>query len=368
MRYLIVRFRRQRCLVLILLIGSMSWFTGCGLKNVDSESVLPTSNVPPTIAVVSETSSPSENTMNKVRHSDEPTPSITPEPTLSLNPEKTAIAEYWDQFGPTLFGKDNVLQVTSSDRYGEISNNDKEYPVSYYLTGLIHTDANVRWFCAYKLSEFSDQLSDEEKNSILPLLNDINADVRKAAAFTKSIFDETYAGDTFVHSPDGKSIVYYKYREARYNDGAIWLVTTEGENRLLYKNLNINALNFSPDSKLLAVGSNGREWIALEIIDVATGKPLELPDFIMPIIQDPLNGYDMDINSKEKPVIRFDPYVTLIEWAPEGKRFLYSYRFSDAIGNDFNGYAIFDLKQNRTIKVYPNMDRAENPLPDGFTW
>jgi WD40 repeat protein len=323
----------------------MCWFTGCSLKNVESESVLPTSNVSPTIAAVSET--------------DEPTSSITPEPTQSLNPEKAAIAEYWDKFGPTLFGKDNVLEVTS---------NDKEYPVSYYFVGLLHTDANVRWFCAYKLSEFSDQLSDEEQNSILPQLNDSNADVRKAAAFTKSIFDETYVGDSFIHSPDGKSIVYYKYREARYNDGAIWLVTTEGEKRLLYKNLNINALNFSPDSKLLAAGSNGREWIALEIIEVATGKPLELPDFIMPIIQDPLNGYDTDINSKENPVIRFDPYVTLIEWAPEGKRFLYSYRFSDAIGNDFNGDAIFDLKQNRTIKVYPKKDRNERPLPDGFTW
>jgi WD40 repeat protein len=332
----------------------MSWFTGCDLKNIDSESVLPTSNVPHPIASVSETSSPSENTMNKVRHSDEPTSSITPEPTLVLKPEKTAIAEYWDQFGPTLYAKDSVISVTS---------NDIEYPVSYYLAGLIHPDANVRWFCAYKVSEFSFQLSDEEKNSILPLLNDINADVVKAATFTKSIFDETYAGDTFIHSPDGKSIVYYKYREARYNDGAVWLVTSEGKKRLLYKNLNINALNFSPDSKLLAAGSNGREWNALEIIDVETGEPLELPDFIMPIIQDPLNGYDTEINSQENPVIRFDPYVALINWAPEGKRFLYSYRFYNGIGNDFHGYAIFDLKQNRTIKVYPG-----SLLPDEFTW
>jgi GNAT superfamily N-acetyltransferase len=50
------------------------------------------------------------------------------------------------------------------------------------------------------------------------------------------------------------------------------------------------------------------------------------------------------------------------------ERFLYSYRFYDGIENDFNGFAIFDLKQNRTIKVYPNMDQAERPLPDGFTW
>jgi len=330
MRYLRGYFPSQSWLVLILLIGSMSGLTGCDLKNVDSETSLPTLNVPSPIAAVSEASLPSEN---------------------------TAIAEYWDQFGPTLFAKDNVISVTS---------NATEFPVSYYLAGLIHPDANVRWFCAYKLSEFSDQLSDVEKNSILPLLNDINADVQKAAVFTKSIFDETYVGEAFIHSPDGKSIVYYKYREARYNDGAIWLVTTEGENRLLYKDININALSFSPDSKLLAAGSSGREWVVLEIIDVETGKPLELTDFIMPIIQDPLNGYDTDINSKENPVIRFDPYVALLDWAPEGKRFLYSYKFYDGNGNDFNGYAIFDLEQNRTIKVYPKKDLAERPLSDGF--
>jgi hypothetical protein len=195
------------------------------------------------------------------------------------------------------------------------------------------------------------------------MLEDPDSDVRKAAGFAKSLLDGTFEGEAFERSANGKVIAYYKYREARYNDGKVYLVRN-GVNKLIFNSPSVTRITISPNNRFLFIENGGRIWTGAQVTDLTSDKRIALPDLVMDIIGDAKNGYDTKLDPAK--IDRFDPWVHFKEWSPEGDRLLYSYQFSDEKLDIHAGYAVLDLIQGEITKVYPRKN-DDDPLAD-FSW
>jgi hypothetical protein len=195
------------------------------------------------------------------------------------------------------------------------------------------------------------------------LLDDPDEDVKKAARFASELLKGTYEGEAFSRSTDGKTVAYYKYREARYNDGKVYLLH-DGKTQVVFDTPSVTTLTISPNDHYLFIGNGGRIWTGYQVTDLTTNEKLTLPNLVMDIIREPSNGYDTHLDPSK--IDRFDDWVSFKEWSPEGDRFLYSYQFNDDKSNPSAGYAVLDIKKNKITEVYKRMDYVD-PLAD-FHW
>ncbi|MBW5448428.1 hypothetical protein GE107_20495 [Cohnella sp. CFH 77786] len=257
----------------------------------------------------------------------------------------------------------------------------KSYTKEQLAAGLQNERAVVRWFCAYKLSELPEQANsdDDQLNQNLSRTDRANVEtlrqmaetdpdeqVRNAAKFAASVLAKTYEGDGFVRSPDGKSIAYHLFREARFNNGKVWLVR-DGKSTLLYKSdPSVTQLLFSPDGKRLAVGFGGRLWNSLAILDLErVPEEADRPALIDAILKNPKNGY-ADIHPEE--IARFDPYVTIKSWSPDSRKFLFAYQFGDKDFDTHFGCGVYDVEAREITIVYPMETDGRAADPKGFHW
>jgi WD40 repeat protein len=270
----------------------------------------------------------------------------------SASDQGAEIEAYWKEFAPQIANKNIIFQEF------------EQKPLIYYITGLHNDDPLIRWYCAYKVTDYAGELSTEDRMKVDELLEDTDEDVKKAALFATELLKGTYEGDAFSRSSDGKMVAYYKYREARYNDGYVYVVR-DGVTKSVFAEPSVTLLSFSPNNRYLFIGNGGRIWTGYQVTDLNTEQPVILPNLIMDIILDPSNGYDKGLDPNK--IDRFDPWVTFVEWSPEGERFLYSYQFSDDKGVVHEGSAVMNLEENRITQVYKRVEDGVDPLAD-FTW
>jgi hypothetical protein len=84
----------------------------------------------------------------------EPEPEASIAPSVDATPEPTPTPEalseidaYWKDFAPKIMYKQELYQEF------------EEKPIDYYIKGLSNTDPLIRWYCAYKVTDYADQLT-----------------------------------------------------------------------------------------------------------------------------------------------------------------------------------------------------------------
>ncbi|RKP48023.1 hypothetical protein D7Z26_22755 [Cohnella endophytica] len=262
------------------------------------------------------------------------------------------------------------------DRNGALT----QYPVGEQLDaltyeqvmeGLSEPKPRVRWYSAYRIVEYDNV---DRHEAIISALNrsvdDPEELVANAARFALSVMEGKYEeAEGSLKSPDGKAYAFVKYREAKFNDGKIWLAKNGRATTVYTPDIGgILDLGWSPDSQWLFAryAVQTASWIVLA--NAKTGEIRDKFDLVQRIIGDPANGYAVD--PAKAP--RFDPGEQLVDWSPNSKKFLFRYSFADENFMPYEGFGVYDLVNNKIEKVYmlPANESAGgiDSRPEGFSW
>ena len=238
-----------------------------------------------------------------------------------------------------------------------------------YLEGLTHSSPMVRWYGANQLIDYA---YGDNKLTVIEglekLQNDSDEKVRTAAAFALSAITKSFEGDRFKKTTDGKKAAFYKYDEAIYNDGIVYLYIDETQDAWYQYVIDgsINDLTWSPDGSKLCVESGGRSWDFVSLIDLGQSKVVDV-GLISHIMK---NHEKLGYKLVENP--RSDPHVTLLKWSPKSDRILLFYSFTD---DDFklqSGTAVYNLGKGNFESIKPNIEETDEGVeprePEGFTW
>lgn len=238
-----------------------------------------------------------------------------------------------------------------------------------YLEGLKHSNPLVRWYSANQLIEYAYV---DNKGAIVEglekLQNDLDEKVRAAAAFALSAITKSFEGDRFKKTIDGKKVAFYKYDEAIYNDGIVYLHIDDSQDAWYEYDVDgsITDLIWAPDGNKLCVEYGGRIWNFVSLINLSDGKVAEV-GLISHIMK---NNEKLGYNLVENP--RSDPRVALLEWSPNSDKILLFYSFTDDDLKLQSGTAIYNVDKGNFegVKPYPeeNDEGVEPRKPEGFTW
>lgn len=241
------------------------------------------------------------------------------------------------------------------------------YPL--YIDGMQHKSASVRYTCVCKVFGYNQHEKKQEIiDTLKKLLDDPDETVRKAAQFSISVLNFTFEGPDFIRSPDGKDVAFYNYRDARFNDGNLWLYKDEFKEIWLLKNFygSIGAINWSPDGKKIAVSNGGRLWNDVALVETSSGNILG--DNLFAYIFEQQNKYGYKIGDNSRP----DPWISFMEWSPDSNRALLFYSFFDDNRISQKGACIFNLQKQSFENLIPygpsEVDYPEPELPKDFMW
>ncbi|MFC5700758.1 hypothetical protein ACFPVX_05670 [Cohnella faecalis] len=242
---------------------------------------------------------------------------------------------------------------------------DEEPPFEYVRFGLTHDNPEVRWYCAYRIGEEPSKIDEADRARLEAMTKDTDGNVRQAAQFTLQVLNGTFEGDAFSHSSDNKTVAFHRYREARYNDGKVWLSRNGDTKVVYYSDASITNLSISPDAAWLAVEYGGRIWGSLELVDMKTAKPLGNTFLLEAVLKDPNGGYtDVDPSQND----RFDPYVRFLEWKSDGTQFLFSYGFWRSADRPEYGTAVYTIKTGTVSRIEKAADERKHQKPENFAW
>ncbi len=266
--------------------------------------------------------------------------------------QESDIELYWKEFAPLIAQKQNL--------YGHF----EEKPYEYYVAGLRNEDPLIRWYCLYRLTDYPDLLTEERLVEIKAMQDDSDSDVARAASFAYGVLGGGYEGEAFVRTSDSKAIAYFKYQEAYYNNGEIYLVR-DGRTVMIWQEPSTTRLTISPNDRFLYIGYGGRIWETARVMDVQGEHWIDLPDMIRGLVDVQGSEYAGKID-KEK--IEGDyQWIHFQEWSPDGNKFLYYYQFMEG-HSVFEGYAVMDVATKAITRVLPNQDGYSSGLPNDFKW
>ncbi|MCX7923098.1 MAG: sister chromatid cohesion protein PDS5 [Clostridia bacterium] len=238
-----------------------------------------------------------------------------------------------------------------------------------YVEGMKNKSANVRWYCVNKAVEYSNHEKKQEIiDAVSQLLNDPDENVKKAAEFTCSVLKFTFEGEDFIKSPNGKNVAFYNYREARFNDGKLWVYNGEYKEVWLLKTLegSLGSINWSPSGEKIAVSYGGRLWSDVAIIDNPSGETYGNGLFQHILKFKDKYGYKIGKNN------RVDPWITFLEWSPDSNKILLFYSFFDDDTVSQKGAAVYNLQKRDFDKLIPlgpsEADYPKAVKPKDFKW
>jgi hypothetical protein len=169
--------------------------------------------------------------------------------------------------------------------------------------------------------------------------------------------------DTVSTSPDGKyavSVIHDSYRVLLYDT----------ETNKLSGNFELLAQDYgflwSPDSTKVCVTKTARIWIESSVIDAKTKKVTELPPLYQAFQKKGARlGYTLNEN-------RPDPYIRPVEWAPDNRRLLLFYEWTDSDYKRQNGTFVLDTESGAVSRIVQNAEAEGEHLtpekPEGFQW
>ncbi len=108
--------------------------------------------------------------------------------------------------------------------------------------------------------------SPDGKSLVISSRSLISLDVATGQTRWEAKFDNNFTAESLVFSPDGKTLV------SASSEITFWDAATGRQIRKLTEISDFGKLDFSPDGKLLALGSNSVKEYALHLLDAATGQ------------------------------------------------------------------------------------------------
>lgn len=270
-------------------------------------------------------------------------------------------AKKWYEFWKNEKNTQAILEVQKAEKEARIKSTWKDeylYNTKYYMRydvlydketvyliveGLKEQSSVVRWYCAYKISDY---LNFVDKNylkaRLSAMMEDKVVEVRDAAAFTLSLIDKKYDKEWFIKSPDGKKIAFTKYNGVRYNNSGIWMINN-GNVEALVKGIepgDTGELTWSPDSEKIAYTVSGRYWQYVQIINIFTEKKHKV-DFREGGV------YGQDFTSS--PDGQLASSLDIVEWKIDSKQILLKYDYYGKIHS--TGLMIYDMEKQDVVKI-----------------
>jgi hypothetical protein len=282
------------------------------------------------------------------------------EETQSSSGDTLGYKDFWDARGKE-FGQEAYY----FDRYGLAEElGSKAGPI--LLEGLQCENPVVRWYCAYKVTEYLDTVDAGQLRSLLePMSRDEKEFVANAAGFALAVVEKDFDQPGFIKSGNGKRIAFQRFAEARYNDGKV-LIIENGKVSVIYDDINASAVSWSPDDRWLVVTGMGRIWIDTFLVNVDT-KEVVSPR-LFPYIHENAKNYDLITGEHQRP----DPYEQFVEWSPDSKKVLLSLSFTDDRYARQRCLAVYDLGKHKVdwlMKLTPaEGDHPDFDKPQGFSW
>lgn len=264
---------------------------------------------------------------------------------------------------------------TISEKYGRSIDDFSYYDGSLQLTvpilieGMKHKDAAIRWYSANKAIEYDgNQEVAQLKEMLFSLENDTDLFVKEAAKLALAVFNGQYNHPAFIRYKDSSKYVFYRFREAKYNDGAVWMIDS-GKVSQLFKDSgsSIMGLDWSPDGEWVGVTRGGRTWIDVNLVQVQTKENREINLIRYAFGNAEKYGYKVKINQRP------DPYIGLIEWSPDSRKVLLSCQFTDDDYQEQACIAVYNLDAaaiERFLKLPPEQEQRKRRIqkPKGLEW
>lgn len=274
------------------------------------------------------------------------------------------LVSYWDEFAQSYGGPKAYFGVMPMD----------VDLLPLYIAGMKHDDPYVRWVCAYKAFDYHvDARKLEIIKALQPLLTDPVLQVRDAAKFSMEVMNETLSGPEFVHSPNGKYVAFNPFINTRFNDGKLWVYSSESHHYIMaLQLLSIGGdngvagyIHWSPDGSKLAVGDGGRLWSNTVILNLS--NMTENKQNLFSYLSENSKKFGYNIGDYQ----RSDPAVRFLEWSPDSKKVLLSYCFYEDMEKCQSGIAVYNTETDKYERIIPNKCSKDYPQvekPDDFHW
>jgi len=318
----------------------------------------------PSYEVYFNTDNVDEDTASQVAHSFRPVlePSVSPlPPTEPPSPPPSGESQAQQIWADIDTGSDILPQYPRSETLDQLT-------YEQTLEGLQHNSAPVRWYAAHRIVEFDNaERHSAIVDELTKALDDNTEYVANIARFSLDVLQGEFRDrERFIPSPDGTAYGFTKYREAKWNDGSIWLAK-QGEPPMRIYSAEIGGIldfDWSPNSQwvIADVGVQVARWIAL--IDLRTGLTNDRLDLVNRIIDDAANGYVVD---REKAA-RLDPYESFVEWSPDSSKFLFMYSFADENFIPYGGYGVYNIAADKIEQVFASPANESVTRPENFKW
>lgn len=244
----------------------------------------------------------------------------------------------------------------------------EEHAYAYTVAGLMHADPGVRYYNVYRMLDWVGLKNTAEYEAVLlPLFIDEYPFVQQAAQFVLDVMSGTLTADNYdwvSASPDGRHMAFYRYPDSRYNDRIVYILSDDGVLRTLQVDGSVSGFTWSPDNMWLAVAYGGRIWGDFAVYDTEYWVRQDIPDIAMKLATEAQYGYLTNFEQ----VMRFDPYVFIVEWSPDSSKFLFTYEFSDEKFNTHYGTGIYSMLNKRIEAVFPIDGGDPDGMPVGIDW
>lgn len=236
------------------------------------------------------------------------------------------------------------------------------------LPALEHSNAWVRWYAAYRISDFFSELGTVEKEQAVAALDKLqqeDGDETVVAAARLSLALAT--GDTafmandsrFAAQPrsgsadsaEAQTFAYIKYAEAQYNEGSVRLWHDGSDASVLGgSSMTIHSLAWSPDGKWLAVAHGGHRSSSITLVESVWGYKLLLHEL------DWVGSLPAD--HEVAGAALFDSWATVAGWSTDHRKLLLQFEAMTEQNDGISGYAVFDTGSMNFTKWYGESDAA----------
>ena len=295
----------------------------------------------------------------------------------TVNADSTSSPQKPEAGSGTIWDKLGLIQDDPYNAYGsDLAFDEQVEPAgapSLLTEGLSHSNPVVNWFSAYKILDFPDKIDTATVCKRLRALLTSEEDyVKEAAALTLAVLNKDWNSPLFSKSPKKNRYAFTRYQNCRGNDGNAFIVQ-DGQVKKQNLGFDIYVCGWSPDGNWLACGSPYRYGSSLRLLEIDTGKVVSLGDNVLDSLLPVLPRLALN------PTRGFSD-LKLLQWSPDSKKLLLSYKYSDIQLRD-SWLLLVDAFRSNTVDWAASLTDEEqfNPeyvsqttgvpgVPAGFKW
>lgn len=234
------------------------------------------------------------------------------------------------------------------------------------LPALEHSNAWVRWYAAYRISDFFSELGTVEMEQAVAALDKLqqeDSDGAVVAAARLSLALATKDTEFMAHdsrfavqprsadSADAPIFAYIKYAEAQFNEGRVRLWHDGSDATVLDgTGMTVHSLDWSPDGKWLAVAHGGNRSSFITLVESVWGSKLLLHELDW--------AGSLPTGHEAAGATLFNSWATVAGWSTDYRKLLLQFEAMTEQNEGISGYAVFDTRSMEFTKWYGESDAA----------